>query len=106
MERMHRHERKICPRCNQSFDCTPGNITQCQCYGITIKPELKTFLEQRYNDCLCNNCLHTFNRKQIFLEKNILRNSFRHNFFEAVLINQGSFSLSSLQYPNNYLCGN
>lgn len=67
---MSNHEPKKCPRCNQSFDCKPGNITQCQCYGITIKPELKTFLEQRYNDCLCNNCLRYLQQEtNLFKEK-------------------------------------
>lgn len=67
---MHRHEQKNCPRCNQSFDCKPGNITQCQCYGIIIKPELKAFLEQRYNDCLCNTCLQYLQQEtNLFKEK-------------------------------------
>jgi hypothetical protein len=54
---MHNHEQKICPRCKQDFECKPGNITQCQCFGIVIKPELRVFLEQQYNDCLCDKCL-------------------------------------------------
>jgi len=51
------HETKNCPRCKQAFECKPGNITQCQCYGIQLTAELKAFIEQRFNDCLCRDCL-------------------------------------------------
>ena len=54
---MNRHETKNCPRCNATFECKPGSITQCQCYGIELTAEQKTFLEQHYSDCLCRNCL-------------------------------------------------
>ena len=54
---MCQHEKKNCPRCGIVFECKPGNITQCQCYGFAMNEELKVYLEQRYNDCLCKNCL-------------------------------------------------
>jgi len=67
---MSSHETKICPRCKLTFECKPGNITQCQCFGITVKPELKAFLEQRYNDCLCRDCLNYLQQGQnLFKEK-------------------------------------
>ncbi len=48
---------KICPGCKKEFECKPGRITQCQCYGIELTAELKTFIEQRFTDCLCLDCL-------------------------------------------------
>jgi Cysteine-rich CWC len=54
---MNKHEEKYCPRCRAAFECKPGNITQCQCYRVKVGPELKAFMEQRYSDCLCRNCL-------------------------------------------------
>lgn len=51
------HEAKYCPRCSQSFECKVGNITQCQCYGITISAEERAFMDTLYSDCLCSNCL-------------------------------------------------
>jgi hypothetical protein len=63
---MCRHETKSCPRCNQAFECKPGNITQCQCFGIELIAELKAYIEQRYNDCLCRDCL-------IYLQQNLPR---------------------------------
>ena len=64
------HENKICPRCRQSFDCKPGNITQCQCFGIQFTVEQKAYIEDRYNDCLCRACLLTLqNEVELFKEK-------------------------------------
>ena len=54
---MYQHETKNCPRCNKPFECKADYITQCWCSDIELKPELKAWLEQRYNDCLCHDCL-------------------------------------------------
>lgn len=70
---MFKHETKNCQRCNTAFECTPGNITQCQCYGIKITDEQRAYIEQRYSDCLCRDCLqylqqelHLFKEKYFF----------------------------------------
>jgi hypothetical protein len=71
---MSSHEIKNCPRCNREFECKPGNIAQCQCYGVNISVELKAYIEQRYNDCLCSNCLDSLSRElNFFKEKYIYR---------------------------------
>jgi hypothetical protein len=54
---MCKHEEKKCPRCEQPFECKVGDIAHCQCYGILFTPEEKAFIEQRYDECLCRNCL-------------------------------------------------
>jgi hypothetical protein len=54
---MCQHEKKSCPRCSKKFECKPGSITQCQCYGVTLTDEQRAYVEQRYNDCLCRDCL-------------------------------------------------
>ncbi|MBK6828509.1 MAG: cysteine-rich CWC family protein [Chitinophagaceae bacterium] len=54
---MCQHETRECPRCRQAFECKPGNITQCQCYGIVVTAEQRAFMDQRYQDCLCRDCL-------------------------------------------------
>lgn len=67
---MCRHEAKNCPRCGKHFECKPGIITECQCFGIVVTEELKTFLEQRYTDCLCRSCLQYLQQEQhLFKEK-------------------------------------
>lgn len=71
---MYKHESKNCPRCRAAFECKPGNITQCQCYGIKVGPELKAYIEQRYSDCLCRNCLQYLSAElNLFKEKYIFR---------------------------------
>ncbi|MBP8114012.1 MAG: cysteine-rich CWC family protein [Chitinophagaceae bacterium] len=63
-------ETKYCPRCKESFECKPGNIAQCQCYGIKLTDIQKAFIKLRYNDCLCNNCLTKLqNDIELFKEK-------------------------------------
>ncbi|AFD07163.1 cysteine-rich CWC family protein [Solitalea canadensis] len=54
---MANHESKNCPRCNASFECKAGSITQCQCFGLTFNEEEKEAIACGYNDCLCRNCL-------------------------------------------------
>lgn len=51
------HEIQICPRCNHSFECKPGNIFQCQCYGISISEKVASYLVQQYGSCLCASCI-------------------------------------------------
>lgn len=57
------HEQKNCPRCNKAFECKVGDITNCQCNGITIPLEERNFIEERYNDCLCAGCLKELQSK-------------------------------------------
>jgi hypothetical protein len=68
------HETKNCPRCNAVFECKPGSITQCQCFGIVFSTEQQAYLEQHYSDCLCRNCLlHIPDEFELFKEKFIYR---------------------------------
>lgn len=67
------HEKKNCPRCGKEFECKPACIAQCQCYGIVISAEMKTFMEQRYTDCLCRDCLqHLQSAPNLFKEKHLI----------------------------------
>jgi len=68
------HEQKICPRCSHSFECKMGSITECQCYGIVLSIEENAFIEDKYSDCLCRNCLLELkNRYTMFKEKFLLK---------------------------------
>ena len=51
------HEIKTCPRCDQAFECKAGDIYHCQCREISLSDGEMAFLEGRYDDCLCFNCL-------------------------------------------------
>lgn len=68
------HELKNCQRCGKSFECKSGNISQCQCFGFTMTDELKVYIEQRYNDCLCRSCLEYLRIElNLFKEKYLFR---------------------------------
>jgi len=66
------HEEKHCPRCGNRFECKAGAITACQCYGITLSDEERAFIEGRYNDCLCRNCLLELKNCYIFFKEKYL----------------------------------
>ena len=67
---MCKHEEKPCPRCQQRFECKAGDVVHCQCYGIMLTTEERAFIEERYNDCLCRNCLLELKQRYIlFREK-------------------------------------
>lgn len=71
---MCQHETRNCPRCGSAFTCKPGNITQCQCFGMSFTAEEKAFIEERYNDCLCRSCLLQLkNSVELFKEKFIYK---------------------------------
>ena len=67
---MPQHESKSCPRCNNPFECKVGNIGLCQCSSIILTIEERSFIESKYQDCLCGNCLKDMKNKYIiFREK-------------------------------------
>ena len=51
------HENKTCERCNTTFECKAGSITQCQCNTIQLSPDERAYIASKYTDCLCANCL-------------------------------------------------
>jgi len=64
------HEQKNCPRCEKGFECKAGDVTNCQCTRINLTIEERAFIEDRYSDCLCINCLFEMKNRYIaFKEK-------------------------------------
>jgi hypothetical protein len=64
------HEQQTCPRCGQGFTCKPGNISACQCQGITLSAASREWIAQRYAGCLCKACLAALqNPALLFQEK-------------------------------------
>jgi hypothetical protein len=51
------HEMKQCVRCNKHFECKVGNVTECQCNQIQLTYEEQSYIESKFTDCLCINCL-------------------------------------------------
>ncbi len=71
---MCQHETRSCTRCKKAFECKPGNITQCQCYGVGLTAGQRAYIEERYSDCLCRDCLQWLsNELNFFKEKYIFQ---------------------------------
>lgn len=69
---MRKHETIHCGRCNTVFECKPGSINQCQCSAIQLTAEEKVYIETRYEDCLCINCLKALRQEHaLFKGKDI-----------------------------------
>jgi hypothetical protein len=54
---VQKHPIKICPRCQQIFECKVADIAQCQCQSIIVGAEIWELMATVYDDCLCKNCL-------------------------------------------------
>lgn len=52
------HEMKQCVRCNKHFECKVGNVTECQCNQIQLTYEEQSYIESKFTDCLCIDCLY------------------------------------------------
>ncbi|AXE18302.1 hypothetical protein DR864_11365 [Runella rosea] len=46
-----------CPRCHQSFECTPYSATGCVCFQFKIPPQVADFIKANFDSCLCPACL-------------------------------------------------
>ncbi|CAN5636808.1 hypothetical protein BH10BAC2_BH10BAC2_29020 [soil metagenome] len=69
---MPQHEPNICPRCAQPFECKVGGIANCQCSSISFTIEERSFIEDRYTDCLCINCLKDLKNKYVFFKEKFM----------------------------------
>lgn len=49
--------KRSCPRCQQTFDCTPEDIVHCGCTEVKLSTEARKQIARDYTDCLCNDCL-------------------------------------------------
>jgi hypothetical protein len=67
------HEPKTCPRCGQPFACRVGDVANCQCSSVTLTIEERAFIEDRYEDCLCINCLKDLKNKYVFFKEKFMQ---------------------------------
>jgi len=72
---MCKHDEKTCPRCQELFTCNPGDILRCQCYDIRLSVEERAFIEERYQDCLCLNCLKELKQRYSFFTEKFFINA-------------------------------
>ena len=55
---------RVCPKCSAAFECYRTVKLSCWCENYTVRPENLKLLADKYNNCLCPECL------QLFAEKN------------------------------------
>jgi hypothetical protein len=71
---MCKHEDKYCPRCNAVFECKAGSIALCQCSTIQLSVEERAYVEIKFEDCLCIDCLVALQKEYVlFKEKHIYK---------------------------------
>jgi len=51
-------KKKVCPVCDATFECL--HSTECWCMAYVIPEENMELIRQRYNDCLCAECLSKY----------------------------------------------
>jgi hypothetical protein len=51
----------ICPRCGAAFHCSKS--AKCWCYEVSTSILVLQQIEDKYNSCLCPNCLRELNEK-------------------------------------------
>jgi hypothetical protein len=49
--------RKICPRCSSRFVCREDRTELCHCSHIIVISEVKEYIKESYESCLCPKCL-------------------------------------------------
>ncbi|SFE41007.1 cysteine-rich CWC family protein [Thermoflexibacter ruber] len=70
---MPQHEIKVCPRCQAEFECKLGSIHLCQCTAVRLDESDRTYIREKYEDCLCLACMIALKneRKQKAFERKI-----------------------------------
>ncbi|TXH59717.1 MAG: hypothetical protein E6Q93_08190 [Burkholderiaceae bacterium] len=58
-----------CPRCGGGFHCGAADSGPCACTTLTLTPELRAALAERYLGCLCLNCLRELQARPIDLTR-------------------------------------
>lgn len=48
---------RSCPRCGKPFICRNDDIVNCQCAAVALSPEDRAYIADRYDCCLCADCL-------------------------------------------------
>lgn len=49
--------KKICPRCSNSFVCREDRTDLCHCTRVYLTSNMRSYLAQDYEECLCHKCL-------------------------------------------------
>jgi len=53
--------RQVCEACGNEFSCG-ASLRGCWCGEIALSGETRADLKSRYRDCLCRDCLNSFQK--------------------------------------------
>ncbi|WP_207422348.1 cysteine-rich CWC family protein [Desertivirga brevis] len=67
---MTKHEIIGCERCRTRIECKANNFTQCQCSGVQLNLNEVQYISERYEGCLCANCLVELKQEYLTLIEN------------------------------------
>ncbi|WP_072032145.1 cysteine-rich CWC family protein [Crocinitomix catalasitica] len=51
---------KKCSKCQSPFNCNVNDIKACHCSQVKLTPEILAEIKEKYDNCLCNDCLRMF----------------------------------------------
>jgi len=51
---------KTCSKCQSSFVCKATDVKNCHCSSVTLEEKALKKLQATYQDCLCQDCLKSF----------------------------------------------
>jgi hypothetical protein len=54
-------EAKVCESCSNKFGCG-ANLDGCWCAELTISDDAAAELKEKFDDCLCPDCLARFEK--------------------------------------------
>ena len=54
---------KNCSKCHKSFECKVDDIEQCHCSNHVLSAQLLEEISEKYDNCLCSNCLTDLKEK-------------------------------------------
>ena len=60
---------KVCPRCRESFVCRNDQIEECWCFTEPLSSGFRSFLADKFQDCLCVGCIAGLRRNFIIYEQ-------------------------------------
>lgn len=54
---MRNNDKKLCTRCQTTFECLVESIHLCQCSAVELSDSEQEYINSQYADCLCAACI-------------------------------------------------
>ena len=53
-------EKSVCESCGKEFPCG-AKVGECWCFAVEVKTKVTTDLREKFENCLCSDCLKLLN---------------------------------------------